>query len=177
MEQPPRGPMLDDNAAVGEENFISDLLGEAHFVGDEDAGHAVARELADNGQHLLDHLGIKRGRDLVEQDDGGLHRDGPSDGDALLLATGQFGRISVLLAGQVTFARSCTRALADLVPVLAQHLDRRHDEVLKARSGAGKGCIAGTPSQLHGADGTKSTLAFQRLDTEAANADRPCQSG
>src|SRR5829696_1142299 len=37
-------PVLDDDAAVGEIDVAGDLAGEAHLVGDDEAGHALLRE-------------------------------------------------------------------------------------------------------------------------------------
>lgn len=42
-----RRPMLDHNAAVSEIDLVGDLAGKAHFVGDDDAGHAFLSEFPD----------------------------------------------------------------------------------------------------------------------------------
>jgi hypothetical protein len=54
---------------------------------------AVARELDHHVEYLLDHLGIERGCRLVEEDQLGIHRQGASDGGALLLPAGQLGGV------------------------------------------------------------------------------------
>src|SRR3546814_2945997 len=47
FEKRRRRAVLDDDAAVGEVDVVGDLAGEAHLVGDQDAGHALLAELAD----------------------------------------------------------------------------------------------------------------------------------
>jgi hypothetical protein len=66
---------------------MGDVAREAHLVGGDDHRHAALRQLADDAQHLADELGIKRARDLVEQEQVGVHRQGPHDRNALLLTT------------------------------------------------------------------------------------------
>ena len=46
-------------------------------------------ELPDQGEDLGDKLRVEGARDLVEQHEVGLHREGPDDRDALLLAARQ----------------------------------------------------------------------------------------
>jgi hypothetical protein len=52
-----RRPLLDDDAAVDEQHPVGDVLGECHFVGDDDHGHAVIGELAHDAQHIADQFG------------------------------------------------------------------------------------------------------------------------
>ena len=56
-------------------------------------------QIGHNFQHFIDHLGIERRGRLVEEHDLGLHRQRAGDGDALLLAAGEIGRIDVGFVG------------------------------------------------------------------------------
>src|SRR5215470_18148750 len=42
-----RRPVLHNDAAVGEIDLVGNLAGKAHFVGDDDAGHALLGEFPD----------------------------------------------------------------------------------------------------------------------------------
>ena len=57
-------------------------------------------ELADHVEHLRDELRVERARDLVEQQQLGLHRERPHDRDALLLAAGEPVGVLVALVGE-----------------------------------------------------------------------------
>src|SRR5919112_2055346 len=72
--------------------------GEAHLVGDDDHGHAVAGERGHHVEDLVDHLRVERRGGLVEEHHLGVHRQRAGDGDPLLLAAGQLGRVLVGLA-------------------------------------------------------------------------------
>src|SRR5258708_6684418 len=80
-----RRPVLHNDAAVGEIDLVGNLAGKAHFVGDDDARHALLGELPDGDQHLFHGLRVERCRHLVEQHSGGLHGAAASHRDALLL--------------------------------------------------------------------------------------------
>ena len=62
-------------------------------MGDHHHGHALAGEIHHDVEHLGDHFRIERGGRLVEQHRNRVHRQRPGNGDALLLAAGQFGRV------------------------------------------------------------------------------------
>ena len=57
-------------------------------------------ELADHVEHLGDELGVERARDLVEQEQLGLHRERPHDRDALLLPAREPVGVLVALVGE-----------------------------------------------------------------------------
>src|SRR6185437_6241796 len=57
-------------------------------VGDEDGGAAL-HDLAQVVQDLVFRLGVHAGEGIVQDEDAGVADDGPGDGGALLLATGQ----------------------------------------------------------------------------------------
>ncbi|MNJ63131.1 hypothetical protein D3C77_590080 [compost metagenome] len=90
-----RAGLLQDVAAVHEEDAIRHRPGERQLVGDDEQGHAAAGEIADHLQHLLHHLGIQRSGHLVKQHHLGVHAQGSHDSDALLLAAGELARIVV----------------------------------------------------------------------------------
>ena len=87
------GGLLQNVAAVHEDDAIRHRLGERQLVGDDEQGHAAAGEIADHLQHLLHHLGIQRSGHLVKQHHLRVHAQGPHDGDALLLAAGELAWI------------------------------------------------------------------------------------
>ena len=66
-------------------------------VGHEHGGYAV---LSEYGFHLLPHLGpharVEVGEGFVQKHDGGTRRHGPSQGNSLLLTTGELVRVAVL---------------------------------------------------------------------------------
>src|SRR5260370_41801941 len=81
-----RRPVLHNDAAVGKIDMVGNLAGKAHFVGDDDAGHALLGEFPDGDQHLFYGLRVERRRHFVEQHGCGLHGKAARNGDALLLA-------------------------------------------------------------------------------------------
>ena len=58
--------LLDDNAAVHEDDAIGHVAGEAHLVRDHDHRHAAARELLHDTQDIAHELGVERTRRLIE---------------------------------------------------------------------------------------------------------------
>ena len=59
-----------------------------------------SRQLQNDVEHLAHQLGVERRGDLVEQQDLGLHGDGPGDADPLLLAAGELGGQALELVGE-----------------------------------------------------------------------------
>src|SRR5258705_901173 len=68
-----RRPVLHHDTTVGEIDLVGNLAGKAHFVGDDDAGHAVLGEFPDGDQHLFHGLRVEGCRYLVDQHGGRLH--------------------------------------------------------------------------------------------------------
>ena len=68
---------------------MRDVAGERHLVRRHEDRRALLRERPHQIEHLADELGIEGGRDLVEQQNLGVGRDGPGDRDTLLLPAGQ----------------------------------------------------------------------------------------
>ena len=75
------------------------LPGKSHLMGHHDHGHAVAGEIGHDFQDLIDHFRVERRRRLVEEHDFRFHRQRAGDGDALLLAAREIGRIGVGFVG------------------------------------------------------------------------------
>ena len=92
--------VLDDHAAVHEDDAVRDLAGEAHLVRDHHHGHALLGQVAHDRQDVADQLGVERRGGLVEEHHRGIHREGPGDRGALLLAARQLGRVGVGLVGE-----------------------------------------------------------------------------
>src|SRR5712671_4433058 len=80
---------LDDDAVTHEGDELGDLMGKGDLMRDDDHCHSLPGELLDDPQHFADQLGVERGGDLVAQHDGGVHRQGTRDRDALALPTGE----------------------------------------------------------------------------------------
>ena len=80
---------------VHEEDAVGDFARKAHFVGNNQHGHAVRREFQHHVQHFAHHFRVKRGGDFVEQEQIRVEAKGADDGDALLLPAGEFARPGV----------------------------------------------------------------------------------
>ena len=81
-----RGLIFLDPALIDEDNAVGHLAGEAHLVGDHQHGDAGVGQPLHQLQHLADHLRVKGGGGLVEQDDIRVHGQSAGNGNALLLA-------------------------------------------------------------------------------------------
>ena len=62
---------------------------------DDEHRHAGASQLENDVEDLAHHLRVKGGRDLVEEEDLGIHHEGAHDSDALTLAAGELARVVV----------------------------------------------------------------------------------
>ena len=92
-----RGTLLDDVAALHEDDTAGNLAGKADLVRDDDHRHALLGQTLHDLQHLTDHFGVERGGRFVEQHNVRVHRQRTGDGDALLLAAGQLRGIGIRL--------------------------------------------------------------------------------
>ncbi len=92
--------LLEDRPGVEEADAARDVAREAHLVRCDHHRHPAGGELADHVEHLGDELRVERARDLVEQQQLGLHRERPHDRDALLLAAREPVGVLVALVGE-----------------------------------------------------------------------------
>ncbi len=111
------GAVLDDHAAVHEDDPVGDLAGEGHLVGDDHHRHALLGEPAHHREDVPDQLGVERGGRLVEEHHLGAHGERPRDGHPLLLAAGQGGRVGVRLLRQADAAEVLGGGLRRARPV------------------------------------------------------------
>ena len=81
-----RCSFLNDHTFINEHDPVGHLAGKAHFMGHDHHRHAFLGQGLHDRQHFADHLGVQRGRGLVEQHDARLHRQRPGNRHALLLA-------------------------------------------------------------------------------------------
>ena len=84
---------FDHYPAVHEDKPVTDLACETHLVGHDDHGHTLSGQRSHYVKHLSDQFGIQGAGRLVEEHQLWIHREGPGNGDALLLATGKLRRI------------------------------------------------------------------------------------
>ena len=129
-----RVPLLDDVALVEHHHLVRDVPGETHFVGDDEHRDiGGVGDLAEDIEHVSDYLGVERGRDLVEEQDLRIHREGARDGDALLLPAGERGRMGVGLIGEPDLLEKRVRLGDRLLFRQAENMDGRLDDVLQHR--------------------------------------------
>ncbi len=67
VEERLRRALLDDFAAVQEDDTIRNRAGKLHLVGDNDHRAALLRQIEHNVQHLADHFGVKGCSHFIEQ--------------------------------------------------------------------------------------------------------------
>ncbi len=91
---------FEDTAVPEDVDGVGHPSGEVHRVRDDEHRLAVPGQVAHHGQDLAGHARVERAGGFVEEDDLGLHREGPGDGDPLLLAAGKLARPGLELVGQ-----------------------------------------------------------------------------
>ena len=127
-------------------------------VRDVDGGaFQLAVDAADFGTHLDAQLGIQVGQRFVHQDHGRFDDDGPGDGDALLLATGQLARQLVFVAFQLHQRQCRLHAAGDFIFAYASH--PQAETHIVADRHVGKQCVV----LEHHAE----TALFGRQDVDA----------
>ncbi len=93
--------------------------------------HPARGELADHVEHLGDELRVEGARDLVEEEQLGLHRERPHDRDALLLAAGEPVGVLVALVGEAEALEQRGRLRIGLASRLPERLAGRQGHVLE----------------------------------------------
>ncbi len=100
---------------------------------DDDHGHPLVGEVDHDLEHLVDHLRVERAGRLVEKDEFGLHRQGPGNGDALLLTAGELGRHLFRLVRHPHAFEQRHRALLGLGLRHPAHFDGAQSHVFENR--------------------------------------------
>ena len=98
---------------------------------DDNHRHVLLGQCAHGVQHFAGEFRIQRRGWLIEQHDVGLHRQGPRDGHALLLAARQARGITVALVEQSDLAQQGLGLGDDVIQARRLHRQRRLDEVLQ----------------------------------------------
>ena len=129
-EQFLRRLVLLDLAVVDEDDAVGHLAGEAHLVGDHQHGDAGVGQLLHQLQHLTDHLRVKGGGGLVEQDDIRVHGQSAGNGNALLLAAGKALGEHIGFIGQADTGQQLLGTLGSLLLALELEQLRGQAEVL-----------------------------------------------
>ena len=119
---------------VHEHPFVGDMRGEAHFVGDHDHGHALARQLLHHLEHLADEFRVEgRGR-LVEIHHMRAHRERPRDHGALLLPARELGREVVRLVTHPDLSQHLRADLLGFPPAELPHHAQRLGDIAERRA-------------------------------------------
>ena len=92
--------LLHDDAAIHENDLVRHVPGESHFVGDDDHGGLLIRQVADDSKDLAGQLGVQCGGGFVEAENIRVHGQCPGDGYPLLLAAGELVRVVVCPVSQ-----------------------------------------------------------------------------
>jgi hypothetical protein len=102
---------------MGDEGqLIGDAAGEAHLVGDQDEIAAFGSKFGDHVEDFGGHFRIEGGGGFIEEEELGADGHGAGDGDALLLAAGEFGGALVGMGFQLEPAEQ----VEGLIPGLAR---------------------------------------------------------
>ncbi|OQC73433.1 MAG: hypothetical protein BWX45_00478 [Deltaproteobacteria bacterium ADurb.Bin002] len=120
----PRRSFLVDDSLVHIQHPRGNVPGKSHFMRNDHHGHAVGRQLADDGQHLAHHGRVQRGRRLVKQDDFRLHGQGPGNGYPLLLSARQFIGVGICFFRQPHPGEQLHAFRKGLPPSPLQKIDR-----------------------------------------------------
>src|SRR5665648_4107 len=78
---------------IHEDHPVRDIACEAHFMGDNNHGHAFFRQLSHHLEHLPNQFWVQRRSHLVKQHDPWFHSQGSGDRNSLLLAPRQLAGI------------------------------------------------------------------------------------
>ena len=127
-----RCALLDDHAAVHEDDAVRHLPGEAHLVGDDDHRILLFGEALHDAEDLAGDLRVEgRGR-LIEEQQLRFHGEHAGDGHALLLAAGKLRRISLGAIRQTDACEKLLRIRLRLFPALAADDARGIGDILEA---------------------------------------------
>jgi len=121
--------LLEDHAVVEKADLVRDLACETHLVRRDHHRHPALGQLADHVQHLTDELGVERARDLVQEQQIGLHRERADDRGALLLASREPVRVLVLLVGEAEADEEVACVRLGAILRRSQHLPGRERHI------------------------------------------------
>ena len=106
--------------------MIADLLHNAHLMGDDHHRDAqLPVDVLDQGQDRVGGVGVQRAGGLIAEQDLGFSCQCAGNGNALLLAAGELGRVGVGLIGQ---AHHFQQLLGALFGILFLHTCQLHGE-------------------------------------------------
>ncbi|MNV54863.1 hypothetical protein D3C71_1470770 [compost metagenome] len=149
-------------------------------MGNQHTGHALLGQLADHRQHFADHLRVQRRGHFVEQDQPGPHRQGASDGHALLLPTRQFARKRRGLVAQAYLVEQRQGQIAGFATLATEYLGRGDQQVVQHAQVRKQVVLLENEAHLL-AQRNQLGLSPQALDLGTADTDaallRPQQAG
>ena len=127
-EEPGHFPLLDQATVADDGHFVTDPLHHVHLVGDEQDGEPqLDVDLLEQAQDGSGGLGVEGRGGLVTQQYLGGRCQGAGDGDALLLAAGELGRIGVGTGFQPDQGQQLVDPGLDLRLAPARQLQREGD--------------------------------------------------
>ena len=124
-----RSPFLINDSLIHVEDPGRDLPGKFHLMGDDQHGHPLPGQVADDRQDFTDHGRVQGGCGFVKEQDFRLHGDRPHNCGALLLASGKFRRIAESLVAQSHRGQQSHCVVIRFLPAFFQQPDRSHHEV------------------------------------------------
>ena len=128
-----RRSVLMDIAARHEEDAGAHVTGEFHLMGDDEHGHTIPCQLADDAEHFAHHRGIQGRCGLVEEDDFRLHGQGAGDGYTLFLPAGKTPRKDAGLFGQSHLAQERHGLFTCFLRCFSVQLAGGHHDILQYR--------------------------------------------
>ena len=93
-----RWTLFHNHTTIHEHNMVGHIARKRHLVRNNNHGHVLFGQLANNAQHLLRQFRVKRAGRLVEEQNVGLHSQRARNSNTLLLATGKLARHHVLFS-------------------------------------------------------------------------------
>ncbi len=116
---------------IHKDNLVGHFAGEADFVRDHHHGHARMRQVFHHLQHFANQFRIEGGGRFIKQQHLWVHCQRAGDGDALLLAAGQFTRPGVDAMFQPDAGQQLFRPFLHLGFFFLFHPQRRVADVLQ----------------------------------------------
>src|SRR5439155_4964003 len=84
-----RWSLLRNDTIIHKDYMVGDFTSEAHLMGHDHHGHTFLSKLAHDLEHLPNQFGVEGRGGFVEQHQFGIHGEGTSNGNTLLLSTGE----------------------------------------------------------------------------------------